>query len=78
MVSLNLLRGNPLIGWGSAELEFVVLFGWSREFYQVLYQILLCWVGSTGENKELCGYAIRTIKDEEYDVFVDFAFLNIF
>ena len=78
MVSLNLLRGNPLRGWGSAELEFVVLFGWPREFYQVMYQILLCWVGSIGENKELVWYAIRTIKDEEHDVFVDFAFLNIF
>lgn len=43
-----------------------------------MYQILLCWVGSIGENKELVWYAIRTIKDEEHDVFVDFAFLNIF
>ena len=46
----------------------------------IKFDIKFCCVGSGiwGKIKNWCGYAIRTIKDEEHDVFVDFAFLNIF
>jgi len=55
-----------------------MLYGWSGELI-VVYEIWLCVGWEDGDEiKNWCVYAIRTIKDEEHDVFVVFAFLNIF
>ena len=55
-----------------------MLYGWSGELI-VVYEILFCVGWEDGDEiKNWCVYAIRTIKDEEHDVFCSFCLFEYF